>query len=218
MGEPRNVIIIGSGPAGLTAGVYAGRANLKPLLLEGLEAGGQLTLTTLVENFPGFRDGVMGPELMAEMRAQAERFEHRDRQASVTSVDLRACPFTVVTDDGTTETATALVIATGASARLLGLPSERALLGRGVSTCATCDGPLLPGSAGRDRGRRGHRPRRGDVPDEVRLNVTVIHRRDALRGSKIMQDKVLRTLPDRVCLEQRHRPNRGPGQGESSRA
>jgi thioredoxin reductase (NADPH) len=191
MGEPRNVIIIGSGPAGLTAAIYAGRANLKPLIVEGLEGGGQLTLTTLVENFPGFRDGVMGPDLMADMRAQAERFDTEIRQASVTSVDLRERPFTVVTDDGT-ETAKAVIIATGASARLLGLPSERALLGRGVSTCATCDGPLF-------RDRRVAIVGGGDSALEEALflakfasHVTVIHRRDALRASKIMQDKVLK--------------------------
>src|SRR3954469_18821233 len=137
--SPRNVIIIGSGPAGLTAAVYAARANLQPLLIEGIEAGGQLMLTTEVENFPGFRNGIMGPDLMAEMRAQAERFGTTIIQGNVTSVDVEASPIHITTSDGEHLTKS-LVIATGASARLLGLPSERTLMGHGVSTCATCDG------------------------------------------------------------------------------
>ena len=139
MESPRNVIIIGSGPAGLTAALYAGRANLQPLLIEGLEAGGQLMLTTLVENFPGHRDGIMGPDLMAELRAQAEKFGTEIVQDHVNAVDVSARPIVVRTSSGE-YTTRALIIATGASARLLGLPSERALLGHGVSTCATCDG------------------------------------------------------------------------------
>src|SRR5207253_5683961 len=131
MADARNVIIIGSGPAGLTAALYTARANLSPLLIEGLEAGGQLMLTTLVENFPGHRDGVMGPELMGEMRAQAEKFGSEIIQGHVASVDLTRRPFTITTDDKTF-TAQTLIIATGASARLLGLPSERTLMGHGV--------------------------------------------------------------------------------------
>src|SRR3981081_4111514 len=133
--QPRDVVIIGSGPAGLTAAPHTARANLRPLLIEGLEAGGQLMLTTLVENWPGFRDGIMGPDLMADMRAQSERFGAEIIRGNVTSVDLLSYPYVVKTADGDYR-CRALIIATGASARLLGLPSERALIGHGVSTCA----------------------------------------------------------------------------------
>src|SRR5258708_3259423 len=135
----RNVIIIGSGPAGLTAALYAARGNLRPLVIEGVEAGGQLMLTTMVENWPGFRDGIMGPDLMAEMRLQAERFGTDIRQGNVNRVNLQTRPFAVALADGATITSDALIIATGASARWLEIGSDRKLSGHGVSTCATCD-------------------------------------------------------------------------------
>ncbi len=190
--SPLNVLILGSGPAGLTAAIYTARANLNPVLVYGREKGGQLMITSEVENYPGFPQGIKGPEMMDLFTEQANRFETRFLQGDVVEADLSSRPFSLILEDGKTLITNSLIIATGASARWLGLDSEKKYNGRGVSACATCDGFFF-------RNQNVAVVGGGDTAMEEALylanlceKVTVIHRRDELRASKIMQERALK--------------------------
>ncbi len=186
-----NILILGSGPAGLTAAVYAARANLNPLVVEGIQAGGQLTITSDVENYPGFPQGIMGPELMVNFRKQAERFGTRFAVGDVKRVDFSKPPFKLFTEKETFEAST-VIISTGASSNLIGLPNEMRLMGKGVSTCATCDGFFFRNLEIAVVGGGDSACEEANFLTKFASKVTMLHRRDSFRASKIMADRVLK--------------------------
>lgn len=211
--EKQRCLIIGSGPAGYTAAIYTGRADLKPLIYQGIQPGGQLTITTDVDNFPGYPKGITGPELMEDLKAQAERFGAETRWGSITEVDFSKRPFICKADDGKTIEAESIIIATGASARWLGIPSEQEFMGSGVSACATCDGYFYRGKVVAIVGGGDTACEEATYLAKLASKVYMIHRRDEFRASKAMQAKVFNTRNIEIIWNSRIKEIVGEKQG-----